>query len=546
MTGDTPLADRYPPGLPTAVVTVAAGVAGLLGSFAAAGFAPGFVVAPVESTLSRRMPGAVVAFAITALGDLGQQLNLVFAAGVVVALFAALVVLSIAFGRRLDTRLAPLVGAPAGVWAATALVTGRPVLSVGAAVGAGLVVWVTDLSYSGELATGRSTPSSDGRRRVLAALGAALGASVLGYAAGRDDPAAAGGSGDTSAAGAGAGAPGDDGDRPRGDPEIYGDVDVPTFDAGDQLAAAADREFGLDGTEPLVSERFYNVSYSSISPTPDAAEWSLSVTGEVGEELSYDYDDLAEREFQQRFVTLRCVGESLNGRKMDTAVWSGVPIAPLLEDARPNSDCDCVMVRAADDYYEEFPLDALESGFLALGMNGEVLPRSHGAPVRLLVPGHWGEINVKWITEIEFLEREADGYWEQKGWHGTGPVETVAKLHATNRTDDGQLAVGGHAYAGTRGIERVEVSTDGGESWADAELTERLPGATGAVDDPPDHAEDAWRQWRYVYDPPAGSHDVVVRATDGTGTVQPSEERDAYPSGATGWVSETVDPGSVQ
>ncbi|ELZ22241.1 sulfite oxidase [Halosimplex carlsbadense 2-9-1] len=536
MTGDTPLAERYPPGAGTVAIAVAAGVAALLGSFAAVGFAPGFVVAPVESTLSRVMPGFLIAFAITVLGDLGQQLNLAMAGAVVVILYAQAVVLSVTLGRWLDERAVPLLGGPALVWAVTAVLTGRPVLSLGAAVGAGAVLVVTDVSASRGPATER-TPSG-GRRRVLTAVGAAVGASALGYVIGRDGTAAAGGDpsgGDTG-----------DGDRPRGDPDIYGDVEIPTFDAGDQIAAAADREFDLDGMEPLVSERFFNVSYSSVSPTPDAAEWSLSVTGEVGQELSYDYDDLAGRAFQHRFVSLRCVGETLNGKKMDNAVWSGVPIAPLLEDAKPNSKCECVMVRAADDYYEEFPLEALESGFLALGMNGEPLPRSHGAPVRLLVPGHWGEISVKWITEIEFLEREADGYWEQKGWHGTGPVETVAKLHATTRTDDGSIAVGGHAYAGTRGIERVEVSTDGGDTWTEAELTERLPGASGAVENPSEHAEDAWRQWRYTYDPPEGSHDVVVRATDGTGTVQPSEERDAYPNGATGWVSETVDPGSVQ
>ena len=535
MTGDTPLADRYPPGLPTAVVAVAAGVAGLLGSFAAAGFAPGFVVAPVESTLSRVMPGFLVTFAITVLGDLGQQLNLAMAGAVVAILYAQAVVVSVTVGRRLAERAVPLVGGPAIVWAVTAVLTGRPVLSLGAAVGVGVVLAVTDLAASRGPASERAP--SGGRRRVLTAVGAAVGASALGYVVGRDGTAAAGGGPDGGDTG--------DGDRPRGDPAIYGNVEIPTFDADDQLAAAADREFDLDGLDPLVSETFFNVSYSSVSPTPDAAEWSLSVTGEVGEALSYDYADLAERAFQHRFVALRCVGESLNGKKMDTAVWSGVPVAPLIEDAKPNSDCDCVMVRAADGYYEEFPLEALETGFLALGMNGEPLPRSHGAPVRLLVPGHWGEINVKWVTEIEFLEREADGYWEQKGWHGTGPVETVAKLHATTRTDDGTIAVGGHAYAGTRGIERVEVSTDGGDTWADAALTDRLPGATGAVDDPPEHAADAWRQWRYTYDPPDGSHEVVVRATDGTGTVQPSEERDAYPSGATGWVSETVDPGSV-
>ena len=532
MTEDTPLAERYPPGAGAVAIAVAAGVAALAGSFAAVGFAPGFVVAPVESTLSRVMPGVVVTFAITVLGDLGQQLNLATAGAIVVAFYAQAVLVGVALGRRLDERLVPPVVGPALVWAVTAVLTGRPVASLGAAVGAGLVLLVTDVSASGGRIAER--PDADGRRRVLTALGAALGASALGYAIGRDDSAATGGTGGT-----------DGGDRPRWDPEIYGNVDVPTFEADDQITAAADREFDIDGLEPLVSERFYNVSYSSVSPTPDAAEWSLSVTGEVGEELSYDYDDLRTREFQHRFVTLRCVGESLNGKKLDTAVWSGVPVAPLIEEAKPDSGCDCVMVRAADDYYEEFPLAALETGFLALGMNGEPLPRSHGAPVRLLVPGHWGEINVKWITEIEFLEREADGYWEKKGWHGTGPVETVAKLHATTRTDDGRIAVGGHAYAGTRDIERVEVSTDGGDTWADAELTERLPGASGAVEDPPEHAEDAWRQWRYAYDPPEGRHDVVVRATDGTGTVQPSEERDAYPSGATGWVSQTVDPGSV-
>ncbi|QLH82683.1 molybdopterin-dependent oxidoreductase [Halosimplex pelagicum] len=535
MTGDTPLAERYPPGVGTVAIAVAAGVAALLGSFAAVGFAPGFVVAPVESTLSRVMPGAVVTFAITVLGDLGQQLNLATAGTIVVILYAQAVVVSVTLGRWLDERAVPLLGGPALVWAVTAALTGRPVLSLGAAVGAGVVLAVTDISASRGPATERAP--SGGRRRVLTAVGAALGASALGYVVGRDGTAAVGG-------GSGGGDTGD-GDRLRGDPAIYGNVEVPTFDASDQLAAAEERTFDLDGMEPLVSERFFNVSYSSVSPTPDAAEWSLSVTGEVDEELSYDYADLAEREFQHRFVSLRCVGESLNGQKMDNAVWSGVPIASLIEDAKPNSDCECVMVRAADDYYEEFPLEALETGFLALGMNGEPLPRSHGAPVRLLVPGHWGEISVKWITEIEFLEREADGYWEKKGWHGTGPVETVAKLHATTRTEDGRIAVGGHAYAGTRGIDRVEVSTDGGDTWADAELTERLPGATGAVEDPPETAEDAWRQWRYAYDPPSGSHDVVVRATDGTGTVQPSEERDAYPSGATGWVSETVDPGSV-
>jgi hypothetical protein len=234
----------------------------------------------------------------------------------------------------------------------------------------------------------------------------------------------------------------------------------------------------------------------------------------------------------------------LNGKKMDTALWTGVPIMDLLESAGIDAGDDCcVMLRAADDFFEEFPLSALENGFLAFEMNGEPLPRGHGYPVRALIPGHWGEINVKWLTEIEVLAEEAKGYWERRGWHGTGPVNTVAKLHAVNRLGDGEsggteMQVGGHAYAGTRGIQSVEVSTDGGESWDEATLSEPLPADTV---EQTQSAEDAWRQWEYSYESDS-PHEVVVRATDGEGDLQPSERSDSFPSGPTGWVSKQVKP----
>ncbi len=101
------------------------------------------------------------------------------------------------------------------------------------------------------------------------------------------------------------------------------------------------------------------------------------------------------------------------------------------------------------------------------------------------------------------------------------------------------MRVAGHAYAGTRGIERVEVSTDGGESWSEATLSERLPAGTD-VDG--EYALDAWRQWTHTYDAPGEEHTVVVRAVDGTGTLQPREEESPYPSGAAGWVSRTLSP----
>jgi hypothetical protein len=280
--------------------------------------------------------------------------------------------------------------------------------------------------------------------------------------------------------------------------------------------------------EPLVSENFYQVDINAVDPTVDESSWTLSVTGAVENEVEIDYQELRSMESIDRFETLRCVGEGLNGNKLDNALWTGVPIMDIVERANPRSGCECVMLRAEDDYFEEFPIAAMEDGMLAYGMNGDVLPRAHGYPVRAMIPGHWGEINLKWVSEIEILDEEADGYWEQRGWHGTGPVNTVAKLYAVNDLDDGRKELGGHASAGTRGIQTVEVSTDGGQTWNGAELTEPLEGI------------DVWRQWRYRYDPPGGEHEVVVRATDGEGTLQTEEEASAFPSGPTGWVSETV------
>ena len=307
-----------------------------------------------------------------------------------------------------------------------------------------------------------------------------------------------------------------------------------TADMDDEVATlmqdAEAKSLDIEGDVPgLVSsfEEFYNVDIAEFDPDLSPEDWSLTITGEVGEDVTITFDELTDMPTERRFVTLRCVGEDLNGQKLDTAVWTGTPIKPLLEDADPGGECSCAMLRAADDYFVQFPIEALEDGFLAWGMNGHSLPQSHGHPVRVLIPGHWGETNVKWLSEIELLDEEMNGYWEQRGWHGTGPVNTVAKLWSTTTLEDGRVEVAGHAYAGTRGVERVEVSIDAGETWQDAALSEPLPG------------DDTWRQWRYEFEPNE-SHEVVVRAVDGTGAVQPEDRSESFPSGATGWVRQTV------
>jgi DMSO/TMAO reductase YedYZ molybdopterin-dependent catalytic subunit len=504
-----------------ALVALASGGGAVAGSYLVSGSTPGFVVAPASEAVLALTPDVVLTLAIQYLGELGQDLSTVAAVGLTVVAFALVTGLAV--------RVGPPIGAYLEVPGGGILATGVAHLALAAVLGNDFGAIVAGIA--GMLVVAVATPRPDlvpvslARRRAIRAAGAgAVLAGVAGAVGGRvvesdgeDD--------DVTAAGPGRGS------------------EVEDSQVRALFEVARERSLDLPGADALVTrlDEFYTVDINSFDPDITPEDWSLTVTGAVEEELELSLSDLESMATEHRFVTLRCVGEPLNGEQMDTALWTGVPVAPILEEAGVGEDC-CVMLRAADDYYEEFPRAALEEGFLAFGMNGVDLPRGHGRPVRALIPGHWGEINVKWIDEIEILEEPADGYWEKRGWHGTGPVNTVAKLHSVSRTEDGEIVVGGHAYAGTRGIERVEVSTDGGDSWAEATLSERLPArvpADGETVETDGTAEDAWRHWRHVYEA-SEPHQVVVRAVDGTGALQPEEEAQAFPSGASGWVTRRV------
>jgi DMSO/TMAO reductase YedYZ molybdopterin-dependent catalytic subunit len=498
--------ESSPATTPRVVAAVSAGAVAVAASFAVAGSTPAFVGVPIASLVVDTSPGAVTTAAIAVLGDFAQVLAGGTAVLLTVLLFAAVAFGAATAGRRSRvTHTAGILGT-AGAFVVAVGVTGAFVGSLAAAVSLGAVLVLAERRWG----LGGATRYSRGRRRVLRALGGVGVASIAAYLVGRGKSGAPAADETVSIA------------------TVTDESVAMTVD--ETLARARDQSLSVPGIDPLVTdvEQFYRVDINVSDPNVSADAWRLAVTGDVDRPVTLSYEDLLGMELDHRFETLRCVGESLNGEKMDTALWTGVPVRDVLDRAGVPENC-CVMLRAADGYYEEFPLSALRDGFLAVGMNGQVLPRAHGHPVRALVPGHWGEINVKWLTEIEVLREPATGYWEERGWHGTGPVETVAKLHAVNRLGDGRIQVGGHAYAGTRGIERVEVSVDGGVSWADATLSDPLP-------DP-----DTWRMWEHTYERD-GEHEVIVRAYDGTGARQSSEQSRPFPSGPTGWVSRRVEP----
>jgi DMSO/TMAO reductase YedYZ molybdopterin-dependent catalytic subunit len=166
---------------------------------------------------------------------------------------------------------------------------------------------------------------------------------------------------------------------------------------------------------------------------------------------------------------------------------------------------------------------------LAWRMNGSEVPRRHGFPVRVLIPGRYGEENIKWLTRIELTGHFVGGLYSDQGWYN-------GSLHTMSRIDRpyGQLAaghpieVGGRAFAGARGIQRVEVSVDGGNSWKQATLQAPL-------------SQDSWVLWTWQRHPVSpGNYTLACRATDGTGEVQTSRKQGTVPGGATGYHMATV------
>lgn len=491
------------PDLNALVTASIAGIAGLSGSYLVAGTSSGFVVVPVNAFLVDVMPAPVVTFSILVLGQLGERVGFVLALGIVLVLLGGATALAL---RLAETRLASSVYAALFGWGFSTVLTAAPLASLGTAVPIGIAVGILE-------AVERPTSIEGSRRHLLKSLGGVFAVSGVSYVIGS---------------------------RLHSDSTSNRDVveSIPDLDVDDaetirqqiraRLAEAESKSLDIDELPGLVNgiDEFYEVDINLFDPDVNAEDWRLSVSGTVANEFTLTYDELITMAPEHRFVTLRCVSDPVNGDLMDTALWTGVPARAVIDRADPRGDH--VLLRGRDGYYVEFPLDAFESGFLTYGMNGRVLPRNHGFPVRALVPGRWGEVNAKWLTEIEFHDSAVLGYWERKGWNGTGPVHTVAKLWTVNHLADGQVQVAGHAYAGTRSIQAVEVSVDGGETWNDAVLSEPL-------DD-----EDVWRQWAYKWTPSRSRHTVVVRAIDGNGTLQPRRRQNPHPSGATGWVSKTI------
>lgn len=296
-------------------------------------------------------------------------------------------------------------------------------------------------------------------------------------------------------------------------------------------AASPEVEVGVDGVARFFTpnDSFYRIDTALAVPRVDPRDWSLRVHGRVAEEMVLGYEALLDRPMIELDATIACVSNEVGGDLVGTARWLGCRLDDLLADAGVDPAADQVVGRSVDGFTAGFPVAALDGreAIVAVGMNEEPLPFDHGFPARLVVPGLYGYVSAtKWLAEIELTRFEDfEAYWIPRGWDREAPILTMSRIDSPRDgaavPAGGRLAVGGVAWAPNRGIEAVEVQLDD-EPWEGARL--------GAA-----HADTTWRQWAAVLEPVAGSHVVRVRATDGDGTTQTSDEVPPGPNAATGW-----------
>src|SRR2546421_1426477 len=313
---------------------------------------------------------------------------------------------------------------------------------------------------------------------------------------------------------------------------VLGAIGVAVTGGGVALARKLYRAatFSYDGTQykgrivqPITpNELFYCVTKNVVDPRVDVDLWHLEVGGLVKNAATWRFDDLLGFQMKEQETTLMCISNGLDAGLISNAVWKGVPLRDLLDQAGVLSGAARVRLQGVDNYTDTIPLEkAMEpTTLLAYEMNGAPLPDRHGYPLRVIVPGYFGEKTVKWLTRVEVTDANAKGFYEAQGW---GPDFIVPIRSRIDVPDDwvfvslskltAPIEVKGIAYGGDRGISRVELSFDDGRTWCDAEIYY----SGGNL---------AWSLWKAQLAPAGGGgYALVVRPTHGEGDVQAWEGR---------------------
>jgi DMSO/TMAO reductase YedYZ molybdopterin-dependent catalytic subunit len=300
---------------------------------------------------------------------------------------------------------------------------------------------------------------------------------------------------------------------------------TPTMPSPTATATMRDRVQPASGTrlELTPNEDFYRIDINTRPVVIDGESWALEVDGLFDNARPLTLEDLMAYSPVTQAITLSCISNRVGGDLIGTSNWTGARLRDVLKDLGLRPEAKELFVEGADSFHDSVAMEDLMDPrtLLVYGMNGETLPVKHGFPLRIYIPNRYGMKQPKWITRIEAIDEEGPGYWVSRGWNAEARPQIVSVIDtvAVEEAVDGAIPLGGIAWAGDRGIQKVEVQVDDGEPLSS--LT--------------------WVQWRYDWPMVSGPHRFRVRATDGTGELQIEEAQGVRPNGATGYHEELID-----
>lgn len=355
-------------------------------------------------------------------------------------------------------------------------------------------------------------------------------------------------------------------------PHVHGQTGPVEGKAADMIIHSRrpeDYEMPIEGFLQSITptESFYVRSHH-YTPQVDAERFALHVSGEIAGPLSLNLRDLKKLPRVELVGVMECAG---NGRafyapkvpglqwtngSVGNARWAGVRLADVLKMANLKGTARHIMFDGADlaigtmpKFQRSIPVKkAIDPDtMLAYEMNGKPLTAAHGFPLRVVVPGWGGDCWVKWLTGIQVLDKEFEGFFMKTAYRHPGkgvppgstvdpaqmkPIETVhvKSVIATPKDNttmgQGTSRIAGAAWSGDVPLAKVEVSTDGGRSWNVARLTSS-------------NGKWGWQTWDLAWNATPGSYKIMARATDANGYSQPVEQ-EWNPSGYLWNVIQTV------
>jgi DMSO/TMAO reductase YedYZ molybdopterin-dependent catalytic subunit len=283
------------------------------------------------------------------------------------------------------------------------------------------------------------------------------------------------------------------------------------------LLPPGDEKF-LDSSDPLVQRLLQQGGETDLP----AESYILAIDGLVNNPIALSLNDIKSFPMVEQYATLTCISNPIGGDLIGTTLFQGARLKEVLETAELDPNVLDIKFTAVDGYTESIPVEvALDpETLLCYNMGGQPLTRSHGSPLRVYTPGRYGIKNPKWIIKIEAIDSDYKGFWQQRGWTESGFIKTTSVIDTSQIGSDDVTMMGGIAFAGTRGIQSVELSVDDGE-WMSAELDLPLSQLT-------------WVLWRAALELTPGNHIITVRSVDGEGNVQTAKKSPTQPDGGTG------------